>query len=200
MLTTTEMASAMQQLTMMSQRMQEAVAREKTEKIIHAELQKAANNPELQPHLASVTQSAFGNRDLMAQGGDHLDHANSGDVGHASNSLAALSTVAKHQLYARGLDGHGMMNSKEFDLSCEASVGVNMDDPMCPHGGGDMSPVPQPLVPAPNPMSQDIGAEIDIPSASSLGMSSEHAYSSVSKGVSSKFLFHVDVFTGLVLH
>jgi histone demethylase JARID1 len=40
--------------------MVEQAAREKTEKIINAELLKAANNPELQGHLASVTQSAFG--------------------------------------------------------------------------------------------------------------------------------------------
>ena len=39
---------------------------------IHPELQKAANNPELQPHLAHVTQSAFGNRDMQ---GDYYNQA-----------------------------------------------------------------------------------------------------------------------------
>ncbi|XP_012946958.1 lysine-specific demethylase 5A isoform X2 [Aplysia californica] len=190
-LTTTEMASAMAQLSVMSQRMVEAAAREKTEKIIHAELQKAANNPELQPHLASVTQSAFGNRgDSMP--GEHIDMMTNGDaghVGHASNGLAVLTSAAKQQLLGgRNSDGHGVMNGKDFDSSKEASVGVNMDDPLSPNGG-DLSPLPQPLVPAPNPMSQDIGAEIDIPSATSLGMSSEHAYSSVSKGMS---IFGID--------
>ncbi|XP_013066570.2 lysine-specific demethylase 5A-like isoform X1 [Biomphalaria glabrata] len=165
-LTTTDMASAMAQLSVMSQRMVEQAAREKTEKIINAELQKAANNPELQPHLASVTQSAFGNRDNSAL--SLLQHGGTED----------MSMLAKHhQIYA------DERHNRDFDSSREAGVGVNMDDPVSPTPG-DMSPLHQTLIPAPNPMSQDIGAEIDISSVSSLGMSSEHAYSSVSKGVS----------------
>lgn len=58
-LTTSELASALAKLSVLSQKMVEQAAREKTEKIINAELMKAANNPELQGHLASVTQSAF---------------------------------------------------------------------------------------------------------------------------------------------
>ncbi|RUS89616.1 hypothetical protein EGW08_002634 [Elysia chlorotica] len=166
-LTTTEMASAMAQLSVMSQRMVEQAAREKTEKIIHAELQKAANNPELQPHLASVTQSAFGNR------GDHSG-PQYGEPGEAPVFQPGMS--AKHQL-------QHLLGRQTAD------IGVNMDAPLSPglpggvSNGGDLSPLPQALVPAPNPMSQDIGAEIDIPAVTSLGMSSEHAYSSVSKGV-----------------
>lgn len=158
------MASAMAQLSVMSQRMVEQAAREKTEKIINAELQKAANNPELQPHLASVTQSAFGNRDSSSM--SLLHH---GDID--SDRWAAKH----HHSYPED-DGHR-----------EASIGVNMDAPLSPIPG-DMSPLSQTLVPAPNPMSQDIGAEIDISSVASLGMSSEHAYSSVSKVMSSKLV------------
>ena len=58
-LTTSELASALAKLSVLSQKMVEQAAREKTEKIINAELLKAANNPELQGHLASVTHSAF---------------------------------------------------------------------------------------------------------------------------------------------
>ncbi|XP_060607947.1 lysine-specific demethylase 5A-like isoform X1 [Ruditapes philippinarum] len=58
-LTTSELASALAKLSVLSQKMVEQAAREKTEKIINAELMKAANNPELQGHLASVTQNAF---------------------------------------------------------------------------------------------------------------------------------------------
>lgn len=58
-LATPELASALAKLSLLNQRMVEQAAREKTEKIISAELMKAANNPELQGHLASVTQSAF---------------------------------------------------------------------------------------------------------------------------------------------
>ncbi|XP_059161364.1 lysine-specific demethylase 5A-like isoform X2 [Physella acuta] len=159
-LTTTDMASAMAQLSVMSQRMVEQAAREKTEKIINAELQKAANNPELQPHLASVTQSAFGNRDSSSM--SLLHH---GDIDFDR-------WAAKHHHSYPEDDGHR-----------EASIGVNLDAPLSPTPG-DMSPLSQTLVPAPNPMSQDIGAEIDISSVASLGMSSEHAYSSVSKGMS----------------
>lgn len=167
-LTTTEMASAMAQLSVMSQRMVEQAAREKTEKIIHAELQKAANNPELQPHLASVTQSAFGNRDHFGE--------------TALEGVFQGGMSAKNQL-------QNLLGKQQQDASREAGVGVNMDGPLSPgvpggiSNGGDMSPPPQALVPAPNPMSQDIGAEIDIPAVTTLGMSSEHAYSSVSKGV-----------------
>lgn len=56
---TDELASALAKLSVLSQRMVEQAAREKTEKIIHAELQKAASNPELQGHLQSVQHSAF---------------------------------------------------------------------------------------------------------------------------------------------
>ncbi len=59
-LATEELASALAKLSVLSQRMVEQAAREKTEKIISAELLKAASNPDLQGHLQSVTQSAFG--------------------------------------------------------------------------------------------------------------------------------------------
>ena len=58
-LATDELASALAKLSVLSQRMVEQAAREKTEKIINAELQKAASNPELQTHLQSVQHSAF---------------------------------------------------------------------------------------------------------------------------------------------
>uniref|UniRef100_A0A8B8DQC0 [histone H3]-trimethyl-L-lysine(4) demethylase n=1 Tax=Crassostrea virginica TaxID=6565 RepID=A0A8B8DQC0_CRAVI len=67
-LTTSELASALAKLSVLSQRMVEQAAREKTEKIINAELMKAANNPELQGHLASVTQSAFGGTSAAVNG------------------------------------------------------------------------------------------------------------------------------------
>ncbi|XP_052677656.1 lysine-specific demethylase 5A-like isoform X4 [Crassostrea angulata] len=67
-LTTSELASALAKLSVLSQRMVEQAAREKTEKIINAELMKAANNPELQGHLASVTQSAFGGSSGVVNG------------------------------------------------------------------------------------------------------------------------------------
>lgn len=157
----------MAQLSVMSQRMVEQAAREKTEKIINAELQKAANNPELQPHLASVTQSAFGNRDQPW------------GQGRVESDKKENATLAQG----------------DWDVSKEAGVGVNMDESPLPGGiDSPQSPLAVPLVPAPNPMSQDIGAEIDIPQSSSLGMSSEHAYSSVSKGLASKFFVWTYIF------
>ena len=47
-LATDELSSALAKLSVLSQRMVEQAAREKTEKIISAELQKAAANPDLQ--------------------------------------------------------------------------------------------------------------------------------------------------------
>lgn len=50
-LATDELSSALAKLSVLSQRMVELAAREKTEKIINAELQKAAANPDLQVSL-----------------------------------------------------------------------------------------------------------------------------------------------------
>ncbi|KAL7982263.1 hypothetical protein Chor_009861 [Crotalus horridus] len=58
-LATDELSSALAKLSVLSQRMVEQAAREKTEKIISAELQKAAANPDLQGHLTSFQQSGF---------------------------------------------------------------------------------------------------------------------------------------------
>ncbi|XP_064417731.1 lysine-specific demethylase 5A [Latimeria chalumnae] len=58
-LATEELSSALAKLSVLSQRMVEQAAREKTEKIISAELQKAAANPDLQGHLHTFQQSAF---------------------------------------------------------------------------------------------------------------------------------------------
>ncbi|XP_025106262.1 lysine-specific demethylase 5A-like isoform X3 [Pomacea canaliculata] len=131
MLTTPELAAALATLSVLTQRRQEQVAREKTQKIISAELRKAASNPELQGHLASVTQSAFGRQ------------------------LDAGGTMAKEG---------GSPNSEEQAAS---PLGPGAES-ASPRGAGDS-------------MADDIGAEVDIPVVASLGMSSEHAYSSVSK-------------------
>uniref|UniRef100_A0A8C5PBT0 Lysine-specific demethylase 5A n=1 Tax=Leptobrachium leishanense TaxID=445787 RepID=A0A8C5PBT0_9ANUR len=58
-LATDELSCALAKLSMLSQRMVEQAAREKTEKIISAELQKAAANPDLQGHLPIFQQSSF---------------------------------------------------------------------------------------------------------------------------------------------
>ena len=75
-LTTSELASALAKLSVLSQKMVEQAAREKTEKIINAELMKAANNPELQGHLASVTQSAFGGSGVSSVPLKQIDQGN----------------------------------------------------------------------------------------------------------------------------
>uniref|UniRef100_A0A8C8CEY8 Lysine-specific demethylase 5A n=1 Tax=Oncorhynchus tshawytscha TaxID=74940 RepID=A0A8C8CEY8_ONCTS len=53
-LATNELSSALAKLSVLSQRMVEQAAREKTEKIINAELQKAAANPDLQGHIQTA--------------------------------------------------------------------------------------------------------------------------------------------------
>ncbi|KAK6176380.1 hypothetical protein SNE40_014678 [Patella caerulea] len=126
-LTTTELASALAKLSVLSQKMVEQAAREKTEKIINAELMKAASNPDLQDHLASVTQSAF----------------------------SGMNTVAT-------MSREGTMSSV---------YGVTVDT--------DSSQSSIQMSPQSSQMSDDLPGEVEatIPS----GMTSEHAYSSVSK-------------------
>ncbi|XP_066580391.1 lysine-specific demethylase 5A isoform X2 [Amia ocellicauda] len=58
-LATDELSSALAKLSVLSQRMVEQAAREKTEKIINAELQKAAANPDLQGHIQTFQQAGF---------------------------------------------------------------------------------------------------------------------------------------------
>ncbi|KAF4526572.1 hypothetical protein B566_EDAN009588 [Ephemera danica] len=54
-LATDEVASALAKLSVMNQRVLEAEARRKTERIISSELKKAASNPELQGHLHAIS-------------------------------------------------------------------------------------------------------------------------------------------------
>lgn len=49
-----EMVAAMSKLSVFSQKLVEAAAREKTEKIISSELKKAANNPELHHRVQAI--------------------------------------------------------------------------------------------------------------------------------------------------
>ncbi|KAK3610530.1 hypothetical protein CHS0354_008964 [Potamilus streckersoni] len=91
-LTTSELASALAKLSVLSQKMVEQAAREKTEKIINAELMKAANNPELQGHLASVTHSAFSGN----QGLGPLRHMDSGIGLDMENSLSIPLSPQQH--------------------------------------------------------------------------------------------------------
>uniref|UniRef100_A0A672KQG7 [histone H3]-trimethyl-L-lysine(4) demethylase n=1 Tax=Sinocyclocheilus grahami TaxID=75366 RepID=A0A672KQG7_SINGR len=58
-LATDELSSALAKLSVLSQRMVELAARAKTEKIINAELQKAAANPDLQGHIQTFQQAGF---------------------------------------------------------------------------------------------------------------------------------------------
>jgi len=54
-LATEELASALAKLSVLSQKLVEAVAREKTEKIISSELKKAASNPELHCRVQAIS-------------------------------------------------------------------------------------------------------------------------------------------------
>ena len=131
-LATEELSSALEKLSVLSQKMVEQAAREKTEKIISAELMKAASNPDLHDHLQTVNPTAFGPQDVppgMAAGYDQ------------SNPMP-----------------------------------TPMPTPM-------PMPVPMPVYPVDN-----TGSHIDVEDTSedleiqhSLGMSSEHAYSTFSK-------------------
>lgn len=51
---TDEISTALAKLSVLSQKLVEAAAREKTEKIISSELKKAANNPELHQRVQAI--------------------------------------------------------------------------------------------------------------------------------------------------
>lgn len=86
-LATEELAAALAKLSVISQRMVEQAAREKTEKIISTELMKAASNPELQPHLHSVAQSAFsGLHGRCSEEGNRLEESHKWSSVHENAS------------------------------------------------------------------------------------------------------------------
>ncbi|XP_060928394.1 lysine-specific demethylase 5A [Limanda limanda] len=78
-LATEELSSALAKLSVLSQRMVEQAAREKTEKIINAELQKAAANPDLQGHIQTFQQSGFSRATSPRQSLDYDDEETDSD-------------------------------------------------------------------------------------------------------------------------
>ncbi|XP_029843134.3 lysine-specific demethylase 5A isoform X4 [Ixodes scapularis] len=108
-LATEELAAALAKLSVLSQKMVEQAAREKTEKIISAELLRAASKPELQPHLQSVAQSAFSG--LKVQ--DKVDESSCGPTELDSNASIpedVIPAVAAEQEVS--LSGEGVDESK----------------------------------------------------------------------------------------
>ena len=104
-LATDELASALAKLSVLSQQMVEKAAREKTEKIINAELLKAASNPDLQGHLQSVAfggivametaQSQAGEMDAETAPPPEVaaSPATSEEMGEGADGKAATGTV-----------------------------------------------------------------------------------------------------------
>ena len=103
-LATDELASALAKLSVLSQQMVEKAAREKTEKIINAELLKAASNPDLQGHLQSVafggivameTAQSTGEMDAEAAAPQEVapSPATSEEMGEGVDGKAATGTV-----------------------------------------------------------------------------------------------------------
>ncbi|KDR13965.1 hypothetical protein L798_11923, partial [Zootermopsis nevadensis] len=78
-LATEELASALAKLSVLSQKLVEAVAREKTEKIISSELKKAASNPELHRRVQAISSLSEAAVDCLHE---TLDQAN--DQPHSS--------------------------------------------------------------------------------------------------------------------
>ncbi|XP_067110883.1 lysine-specific demethylase 5A isoform X2 [Osmerus mordax] len=78
-LATDELSSALAKLSVLSQRMVEQAAREKTEKIITAELQKAAANPDLQGHLQTFQQAGFSRAPSPQQPAEYDDEETDSD-------------------------------------------------------------------------------------------------------------------------
>lgn len=126
-LTTTELASALAKLSVLSQKMVEQAAREKTEKIINAELLKAANNPELQGHLASVTQSAFGGSSSSVSvkhsdsGNFSLDLDNSFSMPLSPQSLSQNSDDIQMEVEVVSTTNHAGMSEHAYSSASKSS-------------------------------------------------------------------------------
>lgn len=153
-LATDELAAALAKLSVFSQRMVEQAAREKTEKIISAELMKAANNPELQPHLHGVAQSGFGGFPIDNISSDHDDHIRPG---------TSACQSSKSQTADQGDDPMAVAETEE-------SVGsTSIEAPG----------LLKPLIDQLEPSSHSINP--NDPDSKQAFSSSEHAYSSASK-------------------
>ncbi|XP_052780089.1 lysine-specific demethylase 5A-like isoform X2 [Mya arenaria] len=127
-LTTSELASALAKLSVLSQKMVEQAAREKTEKIINAELLKAANNPELQGHLASVTHSAFS----RSGGGDGQPGQRTADSGIGIDLESALDMPLSPPL-PPGDDSQGGEEDYQLEIEVVSSGENSNSNP--PTGG-----------------------------------------------------------------
>ncbi|XP_052059486.1 lysine-specific demethylase 5A-like isoform X1 [Mytilus californianus] len=124
-LTTSELASALAKLSVLSQKIVEQAAREKTEKIINAELLKAANNPELQGHLASVTQSAFGgsiNSVKNSDSGFNLDSDNPFSIPLSPPSLSQNSDDIQMEVEIVSSSNHTGMSEHAYSSASKSSA------------------------------------------------------------------------------
>lgn len=125
-LTTSELASALAKLSVLSQKIVEQAAREKTEKIINAELLKAANNPELQGHLASVTQSAFGgsiNSVKNSDSGFNLDSDNPFSIPLSPPSLSQNSDDIQMEVeIVSSANNHTGMSEHAYSSASKSSA------------------------------------------------------------------------------
>lgn len=127
-LTTSELASALAKLSVLSQRMVEQAAREKTEKIINAELLKAANNPELQGHLASVTQSAFGGSAGSGGGSTPVPTKNSDSGNYSLDSENSFYSMPP-------LSPQSSQNSDDIQMEVEVVSSATTQQPQLNHSG-----------------------------------------------------------------
>jgi histone demethylase JARID1 len=180
-LATEELAAALAKLSILSQRMVEAAAREKTEKIISAELLKAANNPELISHIQNVAQMMSNEEDedddsiIRILPAEEVENAPAAPL---PNPIPQPTPVVK-QPAASAL---GPAEPQPGSSSTEEQVEVVEPEPPAV----SMFVETETDVPSCSPMEQVIapsspGSSVSEDPLNSLGMSSEHAYSSASK-------------------
>uniref|UniRef100_A0A8C4QEE2 [histone H3]-trimethyl-L-lysine(4) demethylase n=1 Tax=Eptatretus burgeri TaxID=7764 RepID=A0A8C4QEE2_EPTBU len=155
-LATQELASALAKLSVLSQRLVEHAAREKTKKIIHAELRKAAANPDLR-HIQGVRPEAFGRLGVPLQ----PTRVGGCDEG-ASDSEEEATRLPLQYLASRKQRAYGGLLLTERSLLCEEEEEVDEDDEVTMEIDEVCAPTRPPMQLLPS-------------------FCSEHAYSSASK-------------------
>ncbi|XP_069619063.1 lysine-specific demethylase 5A isoform X3 [Ranitomeya imitator] len=127
-LATQELSCALAKLSVLSQRMVEQAAREKTEKIISAELQKAAANPDLQGHLPIFQQGSFsrGMSSVASSPQPPLDY----DDEETDSDEDIRETYGYDVKVASSMDTGSVKSSSSFEpnLFCDEEIPIKSEE------------------------------------------------------------------------
>ena len=128
-LATEELASSLAKLSVMSQRLVEQAAREKTERIISAELKKAAKKPELQDHIQNISDIPLGGiATVTSVKGFPPEGIHKSSILHGMPPVPTNLSILKSD-GSGSIDGDGMPSDSgdNMDISVEHQNGVELE-------------------------------------------------------------------------